>query len=151
MPMRTHFHFRFYKLKPTLESMSSTFPNPGLVLLFNVVLFSLLPLKTTSSIQTQAEALLQWKSSLSFSPPSLDSGSLSNLNNLCNWTSITCGGATGAVSQIDLSYGYLSGSIARFNFTPFANLTLFNLNSNNIDGSIPVAIGTLSKLVVLDF
>nr|KJB10012.1 hypothetical protein B456_001G180300 [Gossypium raimondii] len=66
------------------------------------------------------------------------------------WTFITCDGATRAVSQIDLSYGNLSGSIARFNFTSFSNLTLFNLNSNNIDGSIPVAIGTLLKLVVLD-
>ncbi|KAG4138833.1 hypothetical protein ERO13_D07G157300v2 [Gossypium hirsutum] len=102
------------------------------------------------STRTQAEALLQWKSSLSFSPPSLDSWSFSNLNNLCNWTFITCDGATRAVSQIDPSYGNLSGSIAHFNFTSFANLTLFNLNSNNIDGSIPVAIGTLSKLVVLD-
>ncbi|PPD85036.1 hypothetical protein GOBAR_DD18025 [Gossypium barbadense] len=106
--------------------------------------------KTMFSTRTQAEALLQWKSSLSFSPPSLDSWSFSNLNNLCNWTFITCDGATRAVSQIDPSYGNLSGSIAHFNFTSFANLTLFNLNSNNIDGSIPVAIGTLSKLVVLD-
>ncbi|TYG61856.1 hypothetical protein ES288_D07G182200v1 [Gossypium darwinii] len=130
--------------------MSSTFPNPCLVLLFNVVLLSLLPLKTMFSTRTQAEALLQWKSSLSFSSPSLDSWSFSNLNNLCNWTFITCDGATRAVSQIDPSYGNLSGSIAHFNFTSFANLTLFNLNSNNIDGSIPVAIGTLSKLVVLD-
>ncbi|MBA0548881.1 hypothetical protein Golob_019948 [Gossypium lobatum] len=98
------------------------------------------------STRTQAEAILQWKSSLSFSPPSLDSWSFSNLNNLCNRTFITCDGATRAVSQIDLSYGNLSSSIARFNFTPFANLTLFNLNSNNIDGSIPIAIGTLSNL-----
>ncbi|MBA0704488.1 hypothetical protein Golax_016742 [Gossypium laxum] len=98
------------------------------------------------STRTQAEALLQWKSSLSFSPPSLDSWSFSNLNNLCNWTFIICDGATGAVSQTDLSYGNLSGSIACFIFTPFANLTLFNLNSNNIDGSVPIAIGTLSNL-----
>ncbi|GMJ00742.1 BARELY ANY MERISTEM 2 [Hibiscus trionum] len=129
-----------------------TVPNPCLVLLFHAVLLSLLllPLKTTCSATTQAEALLQWKNSFSVSPPSLSSWSLPHLHNLCNWTSITCDATTGTVSRIDLSNGNMSGSIAQFNFTPFANITHFNLKSNNFDGPIPIAIGTLAKLVFLD-
>ncbi|OMP03191.1 hypothetical protein COLO4_10591 [Corchorus olitorius] len=106
---------------------------------------------TCSSGRNQAEALLQWKKSFYFfSPPPLNSWSLSNINNLCNWTFITCDYTTRTVSEINLSNADMAGSIAQFNFTPFANLTCFDLKNNNLEGPIPSAIATLSKLLVLD-
>ncbi|KAE8681751.1 Detected protein of unknown function [Hibiscus syriacus] len=104
----------------------------------------------TCSAGTQAEALIRWKNTLLSSSPSLNSWSLSNLNNLCDWTSITCDDATATVSQINLFNSDMSGSISQFNFTPFTSLTRFDLKNNTMDGPIPASIGTLSKLLVLD-
>nr|XP_048336505.1 MDIS1-interacting receptor like kinase 2-like [Ziziphus jujuba var. spinosa] len=41
-------------------------------------------------------------------------------------------------------------NINPFNFTPFLNLTVFNLHNTTLSGTIPSAIGVLSKLTVLD-
>ncbi|KAH7517433.1 hypothetical protein FEM48_Zijuj09G0064400 [Ziziphus jujuba var. spinosa] len=126
------------------------FQNYPLLLLLHVLLLSLLPLKTTSSARTQAEALLQWKNSLSSPPASLNSWSLTNLNNLCNWSSIVCDNSIGTVSQIDLPNLNVTGTLTQLNFTPFLNLSVFNLNNNSLSGPIPAAIGNLSKLTLLD-
>ncbi|KAL4352862.1 hypothetical protein GQ457_06G028630 [Hibiscus cannabinus] len=117
-------------MKKQKELNPQCFSSSSFLLLFHVVLLSLLPLKITCSARTQAEALIRWKNTLSVVPPSLDSWSLSNLNNLCNWTSITCDDATATVSQINLSNSDLSGSISQFNFTPFANVTRLDLKNN---------------------
>ncbi|GLU07796.1 hypothetical protein SLE2022_247430 [Rubroshorea leprosula] len=119
-------------------------------ILFQIFWFSFLPLKITASPRTQAEALIQWKNSLSFSPPSLNSWSTNNIGNLYNWTSITCDSSTGMVSEINLSNVNITGSLAQFNFTLFPTLTHFDLHNNNLVGSIPPAIGNLSKLTHLD-
>nr|GMD18664.1 MDIS1-interacting receptor like kinase 2-like [Ipomoea batatas] len=105
-----------------------------------------------ASTTTEAEALLKWKSGLSIccglSFP-LKSWSLSNLTNLCNWTGIVCNGG-GAVSQINLPYTHLYGTLHHLNFTSFPSLTGFNISGNHFNGSIPPAIGDLSNLVFLD-
>ncbi|XP_021831982.1 MDIS1-interacting receptor like kinase 2-like [Prunus avium] len=123
-----------------------------LLLLLHIFLLALLPFKAISSPKTQAEALLSWKNTFDFSyaPSSLPSWSLTNLNNLCNWTAIVCDQSSKQVSQIDLSYFDISATLTHFNFTPFLNLTQFNLNGNNFRGPIPSAIGNLSKLTTLD-
>ncbi|KAG6724427.1 hypothetical protein I3842_03G259000 [Carya illinoinensis] len=118
--------------------------------LFHFLILCLLPLKITSSPRTQAEALIKWKNSLS--PPlplPLASWSLSDLNNFCNWTAIACH-TIGTVSEINLSGTNLTGTLAHFDFSSFPDLTRLDLNSNNFSGSIPPAIGNLSKLTHLD-
>ncbi|KAI5315708.1 hypothetical protein L3X38_044884 [Prunus dulcis] len=121
-----------------------------LLLLLHIFLLALLPFKAISSPKTQAEALLTWKNTFASAPPSLTSWSLTNLNNLCNWTAIVCDHSTKQVSQIDLSNFNIDATLTHFNFTPFLNLTQFNLNGNNFTGPVPSAIGKLSKLTTLD-
>jgi len=75
-------------------------------------MFSLFPLKAKSSARTQAEALLQWKSTLSFSPPPLSSWSRSNLNNLCKWTAVSCSSTSRTVSQTNLRSLNITGTLA---------------------------------------
>nr|GLL30766.1 receptor-like protein 12 [Ipomoea trifida] len=108
---------------------------------------------TTSSARKEAEALLKWKSGLSmcngFSFP-LDSWSLSNLRNLCNWRGIVCNLGGSAVSEINLPDANLCGTLHHLNLTSFPSLTGFNISGNNFNGSIPPAIGDLSNLVFLD-
>ncbi|KAL6271353.1 hypothetical protein ACE6H2_028264 [Prunus campanulata] len=121
-----------------------------LLLLFHIFLLALLPLKAISSPKTQAEALVSWKNTFASAPPSLSSWSLTNLDSLCNWTAILCDHSSKEVSQIDLSNFNISATLTHFNFTPFLNLTQFNLNGNNFTGPVPSAIGRLSKLTTLD-
>ena len=120
------------------------------VALFHLLLLSLFPLKAKSSARTQAEALLQWKSTLSFSPPTLSSWSRSNLNNLCKWTAVSCSSTSRTVSQINLRSLNITGTLAHFNFTPFSGLTTFDIQNNSVNGTIPSAIGSLSKLTHMD-
>uniref|UniRef100_A0A6M2EE45 non-specific serine/threonine protein kinase n=1 Tax=Populus davidiana TaxID=266767 RepID=A0A6M2EE45_9ROSI len=119
-------------------------------LLFHSLLLSMLPLKATSSARTQAEALIQWKNTLTSPPPSLRSWSPSNLNNLCKWTAISCNSTSRTVSQINLPSLEINGTLAHFNFTPFTDLTTFDIQNNTVSGAIPSAIGGLSKLIYLD-
>nr|GMD17199.1 probable leucine-rich repeat receptor-like protein kinase At1g35710 [Ipomoea batatas] len=105
--------------------------------------------ETIASTTTEAEALLKWKTGLSMGSFPLKSWSLSNLRNLCNWTGIVCN-AGGAVSQINLPFADLYGTLHHLNFTSFPSLTRFNIIGNYFDGSIPPAIGDLSNLVFLD-
>lgn len=70
------------------------------------------------------------------SPSFFDSWSLANLNNLCNWATITCTTA-GSVYEIDLSYKQLSGTLASFGFTSFPNLNSFMIKDNYFTGPIP--------------
>ncbi|KAM1031944.1 hypothetical protein ACFX13_036448 [Malus domestica] len=121
--------------------------------LLQLFLLSLLSSKAaTSSPGTQAEALITWKNSFVFdlSPPPLDSWSLPNLNNLCNWTAIICDRNTKTVSKIGLSNLNILATLTDFNFTPFLNLTHFNLSQNYFLGPIPSAIGNLTRLTILD-
>ncbi|KAM2606421.1 hypothetical protein TB2_035106 [Malus domestica] len=121
--------------------------------LLHFFLLSLLPsICTTFSPETQAEALIIWKGSFYFnySPSPLHSWSFANLDNLCNWTAIVCHRNTKTVSKIDLSNLGIIATLTNFNFTPFLNLTHFNLSHNNFQGPIPSAIGNLSMLTILD-
>ncbi|RDX61260.1 putative leucine-rich repeat receptor-like protein kinase, partial [Mucuna pruriens] len=122
------------------------------VLIFQLILTSLLPLKITSSPRIEAEALVKWKNSLSPPlPPSLNSSwSLTNLGNLCNWDAIVCDNTNTTVSEINLSAANLTGTLTGLDFASLPNLTKLNLNGNNFGGSIPSAIGNLSKLTLLD-
>ncbi|XP_042973807.1 MDIS1-interacting receptor like kinase 2-like isoform X2 [Carya illinoinensis] len=118
-------------------------------LILNILLLFLLSQNITASPATQAEVLIKWKNSLPVPPP-FTSWSLTNLNNLCNWTSIVCDSSE-TVSEINLSSTNLNGTLLQFNFTPFINLTRFDLSNNNLSGSIPPEIGRLTELRYLSF
>ncbi|KAF7804610.1 MDIS1-interacting receptor like kinase 2-like [Senna tora] len=120
-------------------------------LLFFILLLCFLPLKINASPRTEAEALVQWKNSFSPSlPSSLNSWSLTNVDNLCNWGAIVCDITNTTVSQINISGANLTGTLTGLDFASLPNLTHLNLNNNNFGGSIPSAIGNLSKLTFLD-
>jgi hypothetical protein len=73
---------------------------------------------------------------LYFSPPPLSSWSRSNLNNLCKWTAVSCSSTSRTVSQINLRSLNITGTLAHFNFTPFTGLTRFDIQNNNVNGTI---------------
>ena len=117
--------------------------------LLHILLLFLLSLKTTASPATQAGALIQWKNSLL--PSSfLSSWSSTNHTNLCKWNGIVCD-STGTVSEIIISGAKLNGTLAQFNFTPFLDVTRFDLSNNNLSGPIPSEIGQLTKLQYVSF
>ncbi|CAL1383334.1 unnamed protein product [Linum trigynum] len=119
------------------------------LLFFHALFLSCLPLSLTASPRTQAQALIRWRNSFTYSPP-LSSWSLSNLNDLCSWSGISCGRSTGAVSGINLSNLNITGDLSQFDFGPFANVTSFEVQNNYIGGTIPSNIGSLTKLTHLD-
>ncbi|ONH93181.1 hypothetical protein PRUPE_8G217700 [Prunus persica] len=121
-----------------------------LLLLLHIFLLALLPFKAISSPKTQAEALVSWKNTFAPAPPSLSSWSLTNPNNLCNWTAIVCDQSSEQVSQIDLSNFDISATLTYFNFTPFLKLTQFNLSGNYFTGPIPSELGFCTNLTYLD-
>ncbi|KAJ7977192.1 putative Receptor protein kinase [Quillaja saponaria] len=122
-----------------------------LLLLFQILLISFLPLKVASSARTEAESLVKWKNSLSLPvPSSLNSWSLTSLNNLCKWSAIVCDKTNQTVLEINLTDANITGTLFQFDFASFPNITLFNLNNNSLSGPIPSAIGNLSRLTFLD-
>ena len=125
-----------------------TFNKPLLLVLFLVVFISILPLNMVSSPTTQGEALVKWKDTLFDSSP-LNSWSLNNLSNLCNWTGITCN-TEGTVSKLQIYDQGISGTLAHFNFSSFPSLTSLAMSYNNLSGSIPVDIGNATQLQRLD-
>nr|GMD46807.1 MDIS1-interacting receptor like kinase 2-like [Ipomoea batatas] len=117
-----------------------------------VIIFVVLPacFFASASTTTEAEALFKWKSTLLMSSSYLNSWSLSNLRNMCNWTGIVCNGGGASVSEINLPNADLCGTLHRLNFTSFPSLTRFSISGNKFNGSIPPTIGDLSNLVFLD-
>ncbi|XP_063946265.1 receptor-like protein 36 [Daucus carota subsp. sativus] len=116
-------------------------------LLLLVFFSSLLP-SILLATRREGEALVKWKNSLA--PSSfLDSWSLSDLDNLCNWTGITCNSAS-SVSQINLSQKQLDGTLSEFGFTSFPNLENLTIRDNSFSGLIPPGIANLTQLQYLD-
>ncbi|KAL4580856.1 hypothetical protein LXL04_017061 [Taraxacum kok-saghyz] len=109
--------------------------------LFYFALLSLLPLKTTSTQKTQAQALIKWKRTLLDEDGLLNSWSSRNIQNLCiNWTGIICNEDDNLVSTISLQNSSLSGTLSEFDFSPFPNLTYFDLSQNRFHGFLPESL-----------
>ncbi|KAM7519707.1 hypothetical protein LguiB_018669 [Lonicera macranthoides] len=66
----------------------------------------------------------------------------------CSWHGVSC--IEGSIIQLNLSMTGLKGTLYNFSFSSFSNLTYFELNVNELNGSIPPQIITLSKLKYLD-
>ncbi|KAJ7972606.1 putative Receptor protein kinase [Quillaja saponaria] len=100
------------------------------------------------SAQKEAAALINWKNSLNSA--SIPSWTLSNTRNSpCKWTGINCN-EVGSIVGINLSNSSLHGTLDRFDFSAFPNLTSLNLSSNTLVGNIPSGIGKATKLIRLD-
>ncbi|XP_057722480.1 MDIS1-interacting receptor like kinase 2-like [Arachis stenosperma] len=100
------------------------------------------------SAQKEAESLMRWMKSLN--SPMLSSWNITNNNTSpCNWKGIKCNNG-GSVVEIKLPNSGLDGTLNRFDFSSFPNLTTLNLTMNNLVGKIPSEIGNLTKLQVLD-
>ncbi|KAJ8772108.1 hypothetical protein K2173_027285 [Erythroxylum novogranatense] len=108
--------------------------------------------KPTSGLNSEAEALLKWKSSIgdqeilrSWVSPS----SNSNVTSPCKWRGITCNDAE-SVTIINLAYTGLRGTLQDLDISSFPNLLRLDLKFNKLTGTIPSSIGVLSKLQFLD-
>ncbi|XP_078179340.1 uncharacterized protein LOC144573425 [Carex rostrata] len=118
------------------------------IILMFLALF-LLPL-VQSSLTSQAQALLHWKSTLQTQEP------LSSWNlhvHPCNWTRITCRDTNKGrhvITQIYLYNKSLVGRLDALNLSALPSITIFNLSTNKLSGVIPPSIGLLSKLTDLD-
>ncbi|XP_078165933.1 uncharacterized protein LOC144560574 isoform X1 [Carex rostrata] len=116
------------------------------ILLF-LTLF-LLPL-VQSSLTSQAQALLHWKSTLQSQQP------LSSWNlhvHPCNWTGITCrdnNKKRQVITRISLSDKSLVGKLDALNFSALPSIRTFNLSYNQLSGVIPPSICLCSKLTYL--
>ncbi|KAK7336899.1 hypothetical protein VNO77_17450 [Canavalia gladiata] len=118
--------------------MKSTYP----LTIFSLVLSCTL---AEISAQKEAESLITWMKSLnSPMPPSWN-----NSSSPCKWSGITCDKA-GSVIGIKLPNAGLNGTLNRFDFSAFPNLSDFNVSLNKLVGEIPSGIGNATKLKILD-
>ncbi|CAN1159121.1 MDIS1-interacting receptor like kinase 2 [Linum perenne] len=102
---------------------------------------------------TEAQALLQWKQSLPGNQSILQSwneSSSTTPTTPCQWLGISCDATGSSVTEINLSYLNITGTLQRMNFSSFPNLLRLDLKYNQFTGTIPATIGLLSKLQFLD-
>ncbi|KAK8941456.1 putative LRR receptor-like serine/threonine-protein kinase [Platanthera zijinensis] len=97
---------------------------------------------------TEADALLQWKSTL-INPAALSSWSPANSSSICRWRGVSCNSA-GELTALSLPDSGLNGTLDDLNFAALPSLAQLNLNSNLLSGSIPAGISALSNLTSLD-
>ncbi|XP_012090763.1 MDIS1-interacting receptor like kinase 2-like [Jatropha curcas] len=123
-----------------------------------VLLVSLIVLpfscKASFALTAEALALLKWKTSLgnqsilrSWVIPRENDNSSAAYH--CKWRGITCNKA-GSVTEINLAYTGLTGTLQDLDFSSFPNLLRLDLKVNQLTGIIPLNIGILSKLQFLD-
>ncbi|XP_022765778.1 receptor-like protein 12 [Durio zibethinus] len=153
------------------------------VLLFLTTSFSLPSSATQLCSHNEAAALIQFKSSLAIDETRAlgvckypKSVSWKEGTDCCSWDGITCDNKTGQVIGLDLSCGWLYGTILSnaslfhlphlqklnladndfngseisANFGRFESLVYLNLSNSFFSGRVPSQISNLSKLVSLD-
>ncbi|KAL8255509.1 hypothetical protein R6Q59_030576 [Mikania micrantha] len=100
-------------------------------------------------IDNEKHALLHFKSYVQHDPERLLSTWTHDeeeaTDDCCEWFGITCNNQTGHVTRLDLSFGLLQGKIS----PSLLNLSYLNhldLNDNYFYGSIPMFIGSMTRL-----
>ncbi|XP_048139160.1 MDIS1-interacting receptor like kinase 2-like isoform X2 [Rhodamnia argentea] len=91
----------------------------------------------------EAEALLNWKSSLDNRSQSLLSSW--HGNNACRFTGVTCDDH-GAIAHLNLSDLGLGGTLDGLDFLRLTSVVIIELSNNSIHGSIPSSIGPLPNV-----
>ncbi|KAM3334660.1 hypothetical protein ACQJBY_029224 [Aegilops geniculata] len=119
----------------------------GLLLSCSCLLLSAVAL-VRADTQREAEALVRWKASLARADESLGPWSLANSTSLCRWTHITCDSA-GHIRKLRFVGTTLEGTLDELDFSAFVHLRELNLNLNGLYGTIPVGIGNLTSLTML--
>ncbi|KAI7755138.1 hypothetical protein M8C21_026008, partial [Ambrosia artemisiifolia] len=113
-----------------------------ILLLFFLVLALL---SAASILEDEAEALKQFKNSITDDP----SGALldwnADSNHHCNWTGIQCHNITKRVIAISIQQTYLKGHISSF-LGNLSSLQLLDLSYNSFTGSIPFQLGYCTQL-----
>jgi hypothetical protein len=99
------------------------------------------------AINPGGEALLRWRSTLLSYNSSMASWSFASPT--CSWFGVTCD-AAGHVTELDLSIAGITGRLHAFYSTAYQNLTVLDLNYNNLTGTIPTNISLLVTLTSLD-
>ncbi|XP_078169102.1 uncharacterized protein LOC144563492 [Carex rostrata] len=118
------------------------------ILLFLTLLF-LLPL-VQSSLTSEAQALLHWKSTLQTQQP------LSSWNlqvHPCNWSGITCRDTNKGrqvITKIYLSNKGLVGKLDALDFFSLPSIRTLDLSDNQLSGVIPPSICLFPKLTYLN-
>ncbi|KAI3419309.1 Protein kinase domain-containing protein [Psidium guajava] len=122
----------------------------------HILLWFLLLLSCNAEVgaNSEAEALLAWKSTLA-NQSALQSwtagGTIgSNLStSSCQWFGVSCD-AEGSIEKIHLPRASLGGNLTGLDFSLFGNLVSLNLSQCNLTGPMPPQIGSLSKLTHLN-
>ncbi|KAK8991608.1 hypothetical protein V6N11_062613 [Hibiscus sabdariffa] len=132
-------------------SFTSKLTSSSFRLFFTLLLLSSFNVFGSSSPagQKEADALLKWKASLDDQTQSFLSSW--DGNGHCNWTGIICDKST-SVSHLNLSSSGLKGTLHGFNFSAFPELSVVDLSSNYLSGTIPADVastGNLTNLLIL--
>jgi hypothetical protein len=99
---------------------------------------------------SQSSALQQEANALLASGWWVSTNNTNNTSSHCKWSGITCN-AVGSVTKIVMSSsGFYLGEMSKLNLSCFPNLVRLHLSNTGLQGSIPVEVGTLSKLTYLD-
>lgn len=96
------------------------------------------------SAGVEETALLKWRNSLDNRSQSILQ-SWGVVRNPCNWIGIGCDSA-GRVSQLNLSYNGIIGTLHDLNFSSLPHLRRLNFYRNSLQGNVPSIIGNLSNL-----
>lgn len=125
-----------------------------LAIFVTLVIVLVFSTKASPTSSREVEALLKWKASLpkqsvleSWALPVANASSA--LPSPCKWYGITCNKA-GTVTEINLAYAGLRGTLENLDFSSFPSLVILDLNENQLTGTIPISIGMLSNLEYLD-
>ncbi|CAN0902515.1 MDIS1-interacting receptor like kinase 2 [Linum grandiflorum] len=126
---------------------------PKRLLLFITSFLLLSCLQCSLASIAEVNALLQWKQGLGnesvLQSWTTNDNSSSNPTP-CKWLGISCDAATGSVTEINLSYLNMTGTLQSLNFSSFPNLLRLDLKYNQFTGTIPDTISLLSNLQFLD-
>ncbi|KAF5181660.1 Leucine-rich repeat receptor protein kinase ems1 [Thalictrum thalictroides] len=116
---------------------------------FNLLVNAAAANTLTEIIPAEHEALERWKHSLYYYEVAIVPDW--NTTTSCNTSDgrITCS-EEGSVIGIDLSYHHLEGNLNHLNFSSLPHLSVLILQGNNLNGTIPQEIGTLTNLIHLN-
>ena len=104
---------------------------------------------STSSITTDWDALLAYKSHITHDPTNFLAKNWSTSTSVCNWTGVTCDVYNHRVTALNISLFGLTGTIP-IQLGNLSSLQPLNLSHNRLSGAIPSSIFSINSLQILD-